>query len=137
MNFIIFLIAVVFLVLFGLALPYFSNVGTYNIKTTYSNSNSNKNKDFNSKGKVHQSKKLNFNLNVDSEEKLQKKYDIDGKTGLKKRVVGDFNQDPNQFDYDVDELIREDEDEEQRQENLKYRRNKSTSNGSVSLEELA
>ena len=132
MNFIIFLIAVFFLVLFGLALPYFSNLGTYNIKTTYSNNK--KNKDFDNKQREsHKRKKLNFSLNVDSEETLQKKYIVDGKTGLKKRVVGDFNQDPNQFDYDVDELIREDEEEEQRQENLKYRRNGASSN----VEELA
>lgn len=136
MNFIIFLIAVFFLVLFGLALPYFSNLGTYNIKTTYSNNK--KNKDFDNKQREsHKRKKLNFNLNVDSEETLQKKYIVDGKTGLKKRVVGDFNQDPNLFDYDVDELIREDEEEEQRQENLKYRRNKSTNAASSNVEELA
>ncbi|OEJ88306.1 hypothetical protein AWRI3579_g876 [Hanseniaspora osmophila] len=136
MNFIIFLIAVFFLVLFGLALPYFSNLGTYNIKTTYSNNK--KNKDFDNKQREsHKRKKLNFSLNVDSEETLQKKYIVDGKTGLKKRVVGDFNQDPNQFDYDVDELIREDEEEEQRQENLKYRRNKSTNGASSNVEELA
>ncbi|KAL6944505.1 hypothetical protein ACO0RG_001242 [Hanseniaspora osmophila] len=136
MNFIIFLIAVFFLVLFGLALPYFSNLGTYNIKTTYSNNK--KNKDFDNKQREsHKRKKLNFSLNVDSEETLQKKYIVDGKTGLKKRVVGDFNQDPNQFDYDVDELIREDEEEEQRQENLKYRRNKGTNGASSNVEELA
>lgn len=42
------------------------------------------------------------------------KFEVDPRTGLKRRVIGKFDEDPNNFDYDLDELVNEDRVEEER-----------------------
>ncbi|SMN18777.1 similar to Saccharomyces cerevisiae YDL121C Putative protein of unknown function [Maudiozyma saulgeensis] len=44
------------------------------------------------------------------------KFDTDNKTGLKRRVIGKYDNDPNSFDYDINELIDEDANEEKRKQ---------------------
>lgn len=42
------------------------------------------------------------------------KLEVDPRTGLKRRVIGKFDEDPNNYDYDLDELVNEDRVEEER-----------------------
>lgn len=48
------------------------------------------------------------------------KFNREGKTGLKRRVIGKFNDKLTDFDYDVDGLIKEELDQELEEERLKY-----------------
>lgn len=51
-----------------------------------------------------------------------RKFEIDSKTGLKRRVIGQYNQDPNDFDFDINDLIVEDERDEKREEEKKLKK---------------
>ncbi|KOH00249.1 Exp1p DI49_0950 [Saccharomyces eubayanus] len=51
-----------------------------------------------------------------------RKFEVDSKTGLKRRVIGQYNQDPNDFDFDINDLIVEDELDEQREEEKKLKK---------------
>ncbi|CAI4059374.1 hypothetical protein SUVZ_04G1230 [Saccharomyces uvarum] len=51
-----------------------------------------------------------------------RKFEIDSKTGLKRRVIGQYNQDPNDFDFDINDLIVEDELDEKREEEKKLKK---------------
>ncbi|SCV05372.1 LANO_0H06040g1_1 [Lachancea nothofagi CBS 11611] len=46
----------------------------------------------------------------------------DSKVGLKKRTIRKFDSDPNTFDYDIAELMEEDEREEQRERALQFQK---------------
>ena len=65
---------------------------------------------------------VSIRLSTDAHTSSRKKdFEIDSKTGLKKRTIGKYSNDPNEFDYDLAELIEEDQQEEQREQELRYK----------------
>ncbi|CAB4257058.1 similar to Saccharomyces cerevisiae YDL121C Putative protein of unknown function [Maudiozyma barnettii] len=70
---------------------------------------------------------INFKLKEDQDNKGKSstfanshKFAVDNKTGLKRRVIGKYDNDPNSFDYDLNELIDEDANEERKIQEDRY-----------------
>ncbi|CCK68211.1 Exp1p KNAG_0A05460 [Huiozyma naganishii CBS 8797] len=112
MNPYAFLIVLVIVILFITVLPMLSGIGKFGLGDQ----------------KINTSKKaMKFNLRESKEEgdkssiassrsfNIKDTYEADAKHGLKKRGVSKYtgNDDPNQFDFDVDDLINEDRKEEE------------------------
>lgn len=89
----------IFVILFVLLLPVLSGIGGFKIGQRNS---SNHNSDH----------RLKFKLSKEqgTGRSSSREYEIDSKTGLKKRVIGNYNEDPNTYDYDLDEIINADDD---------------------------
>lgn len=98
-----FAIIILIVVSIALILPLVSGVGNFSV-----NKNDTLKFKLNEKEKARKGKNGNSNGVTTSR---SQKYDIDSKHGLKKRVVGDIRKmnDPNAYDFDIDELINEDE----------------------------
>ncbi|EJS44345.1 YDL121C [Saccharomyces arboricola H-6] len=129
--FVLFIVVVLFIAL----LPLFSGIGTFKLTKPSSSAKAQPTtgklgkRDF-LKNKLNQTNVLKFNLkdgkdvsedNSTGVSSAPRKFEVDSKTGLKRRVIGRFNQDPNDFDFDIDELINEDNLEEQKQEEKKLK----------------
>lgn len=127
MDFYAYFVLLFVVMLFVIVLPLLSGVGSFKVDKSNSNDGKQHSRNEMLKFKLKDKKKQNKDDDVSigvSSSTLKKtgKFEIDSKTGLKKRVIGDYvkNEDPNTFDFDVDDLINEDEEEEQR-EQLKRR----------------
>lgn len=127
--FLLFLVAMIFVA----ALPLISGIATYKYEKTSAkglaknkrNEDSNQSKREKLKERINITKDSNpmkLHLKEDGSSSSTDKFEIDGKTGLKRRVIGKYSNDPNDFDYDVDELIAEEEIENQREEDQRYER---------------
>ncbi|CAR25544.1 hypothetical protein ZYGR_0A01080 [Zygosaccharomyces rouxii] len=99
MDFYFYLLFFIFVIIFALLLPTLSGVGGFKIGQKNS--------------RTSNDHRLKFKLS--SEKDIGKSsshgFEIDSKTGLKKRVIGNYSEDPNHYDYDLDELISADDDE--------------------------
>ncbi|CAL9731411.1 ER export of PMA1 protein 1 [Monosporozyma unispora] len=130
MDFYAYFILLFVVILFVVILPLLSGIGSFKVNKSTSNKGREQARSERLKFKLNKEKKLRDDATDNSigvsSSTLKKtgKFEIDSKTGLKKRVIGTYieNEDPNTFDFDVDDLINEDEEEEKR-EQLK-RRNK-------------
>lgn len=123
-------ILIIIIVLFIVVLPLLSGVGSFKIDKSIAKRQERSKRDpnvlkFKLKEQKDKSNSDNDSIGISSSTfKKTGKFEIDSKTGLKKRVIGKYVQDddPNTFDFDVDELINEDEEEEKRE--LQQRRSK-------------
>lgn len=116
-----YLIVLLAIVAFLVILPLVSGVGTFKLSSIGKKDNK----------KSKNDKLVNFKLNekqgkatsgASSTFNKTLNFDLDSKTGLKKRVIGKFNTDPNSFDYDIDDLIQEDHIEEQQEQAQRFNR---------------
>ncbi|AMD20505.1 HDL239Wp [Eremothecium sinecaudum] len=109
------------------SLPFISGIASYKINV--SNGLGDK------KHKSTDGKKLvEFQLSKGAD--LQRKhYDIDGKTGLKRRNIRKVDSNISSYDYDIEELIAEDEKMEQEENDRRYEQFKGKENERV--EDLA
>ncbi|CAI4037786.1 hypothetical protein SMKI_04G1190 [Saccharomyces mikatae IFO 1815] len=130
--FVLLIIVLVFIAL----LPLFSGIGTF--KLAKPSSSASKPSTTGKYGKREYIKKKLNHTNVlkfdlkDRDDSLgddrahassaSRKFEIDSKTGLKRRVIGQYNKDPNDFDFDINDLINEDELEERREEEEKLKK---------------
>lgn len=89
----------IFVFAFALLLPALSGIGGFEI----GKKNSKTSNDHRLKFKLSKEKSLG--------KSTSREYEVDSKTGLKKRVIGNYSEDPNTYDYDLDELITADDDE--------------------------
>ncbi|CCH59435.1 hypothetical protein TBLA_0B06090 [Henningerozyma blattae CBS 6284] len=120
MNFLAFFVIISIAILFIIILPLVSGVGNLTISRTPKNVLSNDKNKRPVKFKIKTSKE-------ESEESTESgtsgsyssstKFKVDSKTGLKNRVLGEFDKnginDPNVYDFDIDDLINEDKEEEE------------------------
>ncbi|CDO94586.1 unnamed protein product [Kluyveromyces dobzhanskii CBS 2104] len=119
---IVFLLAVVFVVL----LPIVGGIGSYSVDRKARSSEVQGDGKAKSLRSYTELKKedapVKFKVGSSKEGKGfgGQKFDIDSKTGLKKRVIGKYKKNENAFDYDVDELIAEDLEEQQQEEAARY-----------------
>lgn len=127
MDFYAYFVLLFVVILFVIVLPLLSGVGSFRVDNSKLNNGKQQSRNDRLKFKLKEEKKQNKDDDASigvSSSTLKKtgKFEIDSKTGLKKRVIGEYvqNEDPNTFDFDVDELINEDEEEELR-EQLKRR----------------
>ncbi|SCU88677.1 LADA_0E11496g1_1 [Lachancea dasiensis] len=117
---------------FILVLPLLSGTFSYKLhKPTSHNSHTSQE----SASSISRRQKLREKLNITKEQNPlrihldaaasssipSRKYGIDSKTGPKRRTIAKFDNDPNTYDYDLAELIGEDEREEQRERELQFR----------------
>ncbi|EDO16748.1 hypothetical protein Kpol_1003p54 [Vanderwaltozyma polyspora DSM 70294] len=127
MNFSSFVILLLIVLVFSLAMPLLSNIGTF--KVTKNDNKKITNKD-------NKSRNLKFNLKDQTKatafsSNRAGKLETDQKTGLKRRVIAKYDSDPNSFDFDVDELINEDLKEELEQEQKRLEQFNSKSNEEI------
>ncbi|CCE63922.1 hypothetical protein TPHA_0G00860 [Tetrapisispora phaffii CBS 4417] len=110
MNFLVFLVLLSIIVIVSVALPMLSSVGNFQVSKKENVKSGKKKKAFDfslkSNSKNEESKCLSSNLAMNLR--------VDSKTGLKRRVIGEYDRekDPNEFDFDIDELIEEERGEE-------------------------
>ncbi|GAV51541.1 hypothetical protein ZYGR_0AF00120 [Zygosaccharomyces rouxii] len=99
MDLYFFLLLLIFVIAFALLLPILSGIGGFEIGKKHS--------------KASNDHRLKFKLSKEKDvgKSTSREYEIDSKTGLKKRVIGNYSEDPNSYDYDLDELITADDDE--------------------------
>ena len=123
MDFYAYFVLLFVVILFILLLPIFSGIGSFKLDNSRSSKNTKLNGDvlkFRLKKEKESSSADDISTGVSSSSistsKKTGKFEIDSKTGLKKRVIGNYanDEDPNTFDFDVDELINEEEEEERR-----------------------
>ncbi|CAI4057431.1 hypothetical protein SKDZ_04G1220 [Saccharomyces kudriavzevii ZP591] len=131
-----YIVLLIVVIVFIALLPLFSGIGTFKFTNPSSSApaqpkTGNLGKRRYLKNKLNHTNVLKFDLK-DGEgtsgndstgvSSASKKFEIDSKTGLKRRVIGQYNRDPNDFDFDIDELINEDELDEQREEEKKLKK---------------
>lgn len=121
MDFYVYFVLLFVVILFILLLPLLSGIGSFKLDNFRSNKNIRQNggrRDilkFKLKEEKESSNADETLVGVSSSaiitSKKTGKFEIDSKTGLKKRVIGKYTNDadPNTFDFDIDELINEDE----------------------------
>lgn len=126
MDFYAYFVLLFVVILFILLLPIFSGIGSFKLDNSRGSKNTKLNgakRDvlkFRLKKEKESSSAGDISTGVSSSSisisKKTGKFEIDSKTGLKKRVIGNYanDEDPNTFDFDVDELINEEEEEERR-----------------------
>lgn len=132
MDFYAYFVLLFVVILFIVVLPSLSGVGTFkldnsrNVKNAKQNGSRSDVLKFKLKKEEESSNADEISNGVSSStistSKKTGKFEIDSKTGLKKRVIGNNakNGDPNIFDFDVDELINEDAEEEKRELTKRY-----------------
>lgn len=103
MEFYSYAVVFILVILFAMLLPMMSGIGSFKVSENAQKSSSKR---------PH---RLQFKLKNDdtssgvSSASRNKHYEVDSRTGLKRRVLDKYNDDPNSYDYDVDDLISEDE----------------------------
>ncbi|AQZ14369.1 YDL121C [Zygosaccharomyces parabailii] len=108
MEFSSYLVVFTLVILFAVLLPTLSGIGSFKIDKNARKATSKK---------PHS---LQFKLKADGDSKgvssnsRRPEYEIDSRTGLKRRIVGKCDEDPNSYDYDVDDLINEDKQQEEK-----------------------
>lgn len=117
-------------VVFLLLLPLLSGVGSYSLQKKPLRGKVVSAKNSRDEGESKKNSNLKERLNIKKEDAPVKfrmtdgvnhdSFDIDGKTGLKRRYIGKYVEDNNEFDYDVDELIADDMLQEQQEAQKHY-----------------
>ncbi|QLQ77985.1 hypothetical protein HG537_0A02320 [Torulaspora globosa] len=114
MEIYIYLIVFAVVLVFVVLLPMVSGIGSFSIDKPVKKSigKSQRKEPF----KFKLSKEDNEPENVSGFSSARKtgKLEVDPRTGLKRRVIGKFDEDPNNYDYDLDELLNEDRVEEEK-----------------------
>lgn len=122
MEFYVYLIAFALVIGFALVLPMLSGIGTFKIARPTADYRGDKK---GSTGKEALKFQLKKEFVADGNDKCfgastssskTGKLEVDSKTGLKRRVIGVYDDDPNNFDYDIDELANEDKVEEEQEQ---------------------
>ena len=136
MNLYGYFLLLIIVIAFIALLPLFSGIGTFKLtkpksSATAQSATGKLGKREYLKKKLDHTNVLKFDLK-DTEESLghdsasassaSRKFEIDSKTGLKRRVIGQYNKDPNDFDFDIDDLNNEDELDERREEEKKLKK---------------
>ncbi|CCC67467.1 hypothetical protein NCAS_0A09090 [Naumovozyma castellii] len=119
MELVAYFIVLFVVILFLVILPILGNVGNFKIGKPSSGKEKVKSKRQRLKNAINDPNLLKFKLKDEDTKGASSanKFQLDSKTGLKRRVLGNSdNQDPNAFDYDIDELINEDRLEEEAEE---------------------
>lgn len=117
MEIYVYLIVFAVVLLFVVLLPMVSGIGSFSIDKPVK-------KSIGSTKKSKRKEPFKFKLRKDDGEpesasgfssaRKTGKLEVDPRTGLKKRVIGKFDEDPNNYDYDLDELLYEDKVEEEK-----------------------
>lgn len=133
MNLSAFLVIILIVILFIVCLPIISGVGNFKLGKDRNNVRAQQNEITSKRQKFKNALKkadvLQFELKNNSDDNdgndtygktssTNNKFEVDSKTGLKRRVIGEFqksNNDPNEFDFDLNKLIEEDEEEERQE----------------------
>lgn len=121
MELYVYLIAFALVMVFALALPMLSGIGTFKITRPTTEYRGSK-KDSTGKGTFKFQLKKEFvedgdnSVGVSTSSSKKGKLEVDSKTGLKRRVIGVYDEDPNNFDYDIDDLANEDKVEEEQEQ---------------------
>ncbi|SCU90739.1 LAMI_0E03422g1_1 [Lachancea mirantina] len=121
-----FFVVFVIVVIVVLFLPLLSGIGSYRYKKPqFTGKNfQNREKARSAREKVKDSLKLSREQNPVKfqlkDELGPARFEMDSKTGLKRRNVGVYSKDPNDYDYDVDQLIQDEIQEEKREERARY-----------------
>lgn len=119
----VYLILFVLVIIFVVLLPLLGGIGSYSVKKNEARG-LNKGRSGTDKKRLKLEKEdipLKFKVGLEKDGKKEgKRFEIDGKTGLKRRVIGKYSNNENEFDYDVDELIAEDLKEQQEEESARY-----------------
>ncbi|CCE93605.1 Exp1p TDEL_0G02380 [Torulaspora delbrueckii] len=112
-----FLVVFALVLLFVVLLPTVSGIGSFSVNKSGRKVTSTSKKE---KGK----KPFKFELKKDADVERTEtglstahktgKLEIDPRTGLKRRVIGKYDENPNNYDYDLDELVNEDRIEEEK-----------------------
>lgn len=132
--FVILFIVIIFIVI----LPIVSNVGSFKVNKPSSKKNgaATGSKRQRLKDAINDPNILKFRLKkgeveeepnafVSSNSGKTGVFEVDSKTGLKKRVIGKFSADPSTFDFDIDDLIDEDKKEEEQEMNRRFQKHGS------------
>ena len=110
-----YIIVLIVIIAFIVLLPLISGVGNFNRNKNVSEGKRNAVINFKLKEGADSSKGSSSTF-----AKTHNKFDIDDKTGLKRRIIGKYDDDPNSFDYDINELIDEDANEEKKEQEERY-----------------
>lgn len=117
MDLYIFLVVFALVLLFVVLLPTVSGIGSFSVNKSGRKVASTASND---KGKKPFKFQLKKEVDVDSGETgfssahKTGKLEVDPRTGLKRRIIGKYDEDPNNYDYDLDELVNEDRVEEEK-----------------------
>ncbi|SCW01932.1 LAFE_0E10440g1_1 [Lachancea fermentati] len=131
MDFYVYIVLFLVVIVFITLLPMISGVATYKIEkpkpaSRKGHDSTGLSKREKLKEKVNFTKDQNpfkFRLNTTASAfSAGKEFEVDSKTGLKRRIIGTFSNDPNEFDYDVEELIEEDVAETRKEEEARYQK---------------
>ncbi|QLL30419.1 hypothetical protein HG536_0A02360 [Torulaspora globosa] len=117
MEIYVYLIVFAVVLLFVVLLPMVSGIGSFSIdKPVKKSSGSTKESKMKEPFKFKLRKEDNEPENASAFSSARKtgKFQVDPKTGLKRRVIGKFDEDPNNYDYDLDDLLNEDRVEEEK-----------------------
>ena len=121
-------LAIIFVVIsFVILLPILSGIGTFqlnNPKLLSKEKNIVRSNESFLKFKLKENKDSTPQANVDSASSAFKKngnFEIDSRTGIKRRTIGKYNNDPNSFDYEIEDLINEDIVEEENEQKIRLR----------------
>lgn len=109
MDLFAFLIVIFFVILFIVILPLLSGVGSFGVQKSRNVNKESSSKREKLKRQLDKANVLKFSLKKEEDEQDNSAFVIDPKTGLKKRVIGKYDHDPNNFDFDISDLIEEDE----------------------------
>ncbi|CAR25072.1 Exp1p [Lachancea thermotolerans CBS 6340] len=128
MDFYAFLVLFVIIVAFVLLLPLLSGTFAYKFRKPAARAGKTDHEHLSRTQKLKE--KLEFSKDENpikfqlrdnaSTSSRNKPFEVDSKTGLKKRTIGKYSADPNEFDYDLTELIEEDVLEEKKENELRY-----------------
>ncbi|CCF56125.1 hypothetical protein KAFR_0A06900 [Kazachstania africana CBS 2517] len=105
MDFYGILVLIFIVFIFVILLPTISGVGTFKVNNKKEHSNI-------LKFKLEQEDRKQDDAATSS---MKNKFEVNPRTGLKRRIIGKYNEDPNEFDFTVDDLINEDKVEEERE----------------------
>lgn len=94
-------------------LPLLSGVGSFGLQKSHKNKKEAFSKREKLKQQLDKANVLKFSLKKEDTEDTPDQFAIDSRTGLKKKIIGRYDHDPNSFDYDINELLEEDERERQ------------------------
>lgn len=137
MNLTAFFVIILIVILFIVCLPLLSGVGNFRLNKNSgvlkSQQDDIKSKRQRLNNALRKADVLKFELNDNSGSDNKSsnvgdtfaskgKFEIDSKTGLKRRIIGRYqkdNNDPNEFDFDLNELIEEDKEQERKEMEVK------------------
>ncbi|KAL3228929.1 hypothetical protein RNJ44_02016 [Nakaseomyces bracarensis] len=123
MDFFAFLVVIFLVIMFIMILPLLSGVGSFGLQKSKNDKKETSSRREKLKQQLDKANVLKFSLKKEDDDETHSvrpsHFDIDSKTGLKKRVIGKYDHDPNSFDFDISDLIEE--DQRQQESELKKR----------------